>query len=309
MLVGFPERSYLFRARRYVLPSAASLPKREDNMARPKMLQNVLIGATAALFVGGRYMLPSHTQGPVMATVASIATGEVSAASTPATTTAKAITAAPGLAGEVKSALDAFSTIVPKLSSPQALNDAIGAYYAFKTAHPNDVKKPYLYFVDYGLPSTTTRGYVLDMSSLSIVEGPFTVAHGRGSSTSQFGVPTHFSNSSGSKATSLGLYVAQQLYAFHGHTGGSGYSSIGLKLEGVSTGFNDKAGARGVVAHGAPYVTPTRAGRSEGCPAMEPARAQRLLPKLANGGMVFLYAPNSHWLAGDPWLQAAANQG
>ena len=43
---------------------------------------------------------------------------------------------------------------------------------------------------------------------------------------------------------------------------------------GVSSGFNDNALGRGVVAHGAPYVTPSRAGRSEGCPAMEPSRAR-----------------------------------
>ncbi|MFL5381849.1 MAG: hypothetical protein ACJ8GN_04980 [Longimicrobiaceae bacterium] len=32
------------------------------------------------------------------------------------------------------------------------------------------------------------------------------------------------------------------------------------------------------------YVTRGKAGRSEGCPAIEPARAQRLLPKIGNGG-------------------------
>ena len=38
---------------------------------------------------------------------------------------------------------------------------------------------------------------------------------------------------------------------------------------------------------------------------MEPARAQRLLPKLADGGMVFLFAPDTDWLAKDPWISAA----
>jgi hypothetical protein len=78
-----------------------------------------------------------------------------------------------------------------------------------------------------------------------------------------------------------------------------------MRLEGVSTGFNDKAFERRVVAHGAPYVTASRAGRSEGCPAMEPARAERLLPKLADGGMVFLFAPDENWMSRDPWVAAA----
>jgi hypothetical protein len=38
---------------------------------------------------------------------------------------------------------------------------------------------------------------------------------------------------------------------------------------------------------------------------MEPSRAQRLLPKLADGGLVFLFAPDEKWLGGDPWLVAS----
>jgi hypothetical protein len=75
----------------------------------------------------------------------------------------------------------------------------------------------------------------------------------------------------------------------------------------VSDGFNDNAENRRVVAHGAPYVTPTKAGRSEGCPAMEPARAKRLLPEIANGAMVFLFAPNENWIENDPWINASAS--
>jgi hypothetical protein len=145
------------------------------------------------------------------------------------------------------------------------------------------------------------------MSSLKIVDGPFTVAHGRGSSTSRYGLPTRFSNAVGSAATSLGLYIAKATYAFHGHAGGRAYSALGLRLQGVSDGFNTNALARGVVAHGAPYVTPTKAGRSEGCPAIEPARAKELLPKLADGGMVFLFAPDTNWMTRDPWLGAGDN--
>jgi len=37
---------------------------------------------------------------------------------------------------------------------------------------------------------------------------------------------------------------------------------------------------------------------------MEPARAKELLPKLANGGLVFLFAPDSNWMTHDPWIDA-----
>jgi hypothetical protein len=199
-------------------------------------------------------------------------------------------------------AIAALADAVEPLSSPLALEDAFRSYFAFKTAHPDEVRKPYLYFVDYGLPSTARRGYVFDMSSLKVLEGPFTVAHGRGSAGSKYGVPTRFSNDLGSEATSLGLYLAQSAYQFLGRSAGRFYHSIGLRLVGVSGNYNDNAFSRRVVAHGAPYVTPTKAGRSEGCPAMELSRAKRLLPKLAEGGMVFLFAPDSDWMTGDPWV-------
>lgn len=201
------------------------------------------------------------------------------------------------LAAKIDSALRALTSAVRPLSHPKALETAFRSYFAYMSAHPSDVKKPLLYFVDYGLPSTEPRGYVFNMNTMSIVEGPFTVAHGRGSSTSRYGVPTRFSNGFGSAMTSLGLYVAQELYRFTGHASGMTYSSVGLRLQGVTPGSNDNARARGVVAHGAPYVSPTKAGRSEGCPAMEEQRAERVLPELANGGMVFLFAPESQLLA------------
>jgi hypothetical protein len=267
-------------------------------MRPPRYLQNVLVGASALIFAGSRLM-PSPESGPVLNAAVSFVSAK------PAKTDSTVGASATGAVASVtKAALDAFAGVVRPLSRPQALEDAFRSYFAYKTAHPDEIRKPYLYFVDYGLPSTTPRGYVFDMESHKVVDGPFTVAHGRGSSTSQYGLPTRFSNASGSAATSLGLYVAKATYGFVGHTAGQTYSSIGLRLKGVSSGFNDNALARGVVAHGAPYVTSAKAGRSEGCPAMEPARAQRLLPKLAEGGMVFLFAPDEKWLAQDPWLTA-----
>jgi len=255
----------------------------------------------------------SRNHGPVIrssATLASLHTGTVSAAIGSVFSGRASLKPAARneeIDSNMRNALGALASKTRPLSNPRALPDAFESYFAFRAAHPDKVRKPYLYFVDYGLPSTEPRGYVFDMESKTVVDGPFTVAHGRGSSTSQYGVPTRFSNASGSNATSLGLYVARSTYDFHGHTGGQSYSSIGLRLMGVSKGFNDGALGRGVVAHGAPYVTPNKAGRSEGCPAMEPSRAQRLLPKLADGGMVFLFAPDENWMSSDPWLSASVD--
>src|SRR5215510_2103699 len=268
-------------------------------MRPSKYKKHVLIGAAASLFVGS--VLP----GTLAAAPASGATSTVPAPKKPSpvkkpNTAVVSKTASPTTIA-TKAALDALSPSVRQLSNPKALESAFHAYYAFKAENPSAVKKPYLYFVDYGLSNTTPRGYVFDMNSLKVVEGPFTVAAGSGSGGA---IPTRFSNASGSRATSLGLYVTGATYGFSGHSGGRSYSSIGLRLMGRSQGYNDRALARGVVAHGAPYVTPSRAGRSQGCPAMEPARAQRLLPKLANGSVVFLFWQDRGWMSNDQWVNA-----
>ncbi|HYC53099.1 MAG TPA: murein L,D-transpeptidase catalytic domain family protein [Gemmatimonadaceae bacterium] len=268
-------------------------------MRLPKILQNGLIGATAVLFVGSRFIPGSDEPGPVLSAAAAILSGPSDAsAAVPAPVDAAVMK-------HTRSALEAFSSIVRPLSHPKALETAFRSYFAFKAEHPDKVKKPLLYFVDYGKPSTEKRGYVFDMEAMTVVEGPFTVAHGRGSQE-RGGIPTRFSNRPGSAATSLGLYVAQETYGFRGTAGGRRYSSIGLRLAGVSGDYNDNARRRGVVAHGAPYVTSSRAGRSEGCPAMEQERSRRLLPRLANGGMVFLFAPEREWMTDDPWVVASA---
>ena len=208
----------------------------------------------------------------------------------------------------VESAMDKLAGKVRRLSHSDALRMAFEAYYSYKAEHPSKVRNPYFYFVDYGLDNRTPRGYVFDMSKLELVEGPLIVAHGRGSSNGKDGVPLRFGNRNGSAMTSLGLYVAGETYGFSGKAGGVYYTSIGLRMDGVSGSFNSAARSRGVVAHGAPYVTPSGAGRSEGCPAMEQARARRLLPKLANGGMVFLFSPqDENWMRRDPWAGLASS--
>jgi hypothetical protein len=200
-------------------------------------------------------------------------------------------------------ALNRFTPTVTRSSHPDALRLAFQAYYNYRAANPALVRKPYLYFVDLGLDNRTPRGYVFDMDALELVDGPFAVAHGVGSSRERNAVPTYFSNRPGSYASSLGLYLAEETYGFSGRAAGGRYTSVGLRLRGESGEFNGAARRRGIVAHGAPYVNGSEAGRSEGCPAMEQERARRLLPMLADGGIVFIYSPNDpRWLQSDPWI-------
>jgi hypothetical protein len=171
-------------------------------MAPGRYLQNVLVGATAVIFAGALFAPGRDASNAALG--AGSAVVSVAPDSTVAGASSNASVSANALASETKAALSAFASVVRPLSHPQALTDAFRSYFAFKATHPGDVKKPFLYFVDYGLPSTTPRGYVFDMSSLKVVDGPFTVAHGRGSATTKYGLPTRFSNAIGSAATSLG---------------------------------------------------------------------------------------------------------
>jgi hypothetical protein len=281
------------------------------------MRSNLLVLAAAAFTVGVGVALPHEATSPVRPAGAADSS-EVMApapARVPAPLRiARAVLRGVGIENEsresrVRTALDAFASRVREQSHPQALRLAFEAYYKFKAAHPDRVRKPYLYFVDYGLDSHTPRGYVFDMQALRVVDGPFTVAHGRGSG-SRDGVPTRFSNRHSSAATSLGLFLTQEVYRFVGHDSGRPYRSIGLRLTGLSGGFNSAARARGVVVHGAPYVTPGGAGRSQGCPAMERDRAEWLIPQISNGGMVFLFSPHDPaWLANDPWINGESDSG
>ncbi|HEY9226243.1 MAG TPA: murein L,D-transpeptidase catalytic domain family protein, partial [Gemmatimonadaceae bacterium] len=197
-------------------------------MRTSRILQSILIGGVAVLVGAARVVPTAQQTGPVLAAATSLV-------STPAPASNPA--ASSPVAASTKAALDALEDLVRPLSHPRALDEAFRGYYTYKAANPGQVKKPYLYFVDYGLPGTAKRGYVFDMERLKIVDGPFTVAHGSGSSSSKYGIPTRFSNSPGSGATSLGLYLTQETYGFTGHSGGRTYSSIGLRLKGLSGKF------------------------------------------------------------------------
>lgn len=253
------------------------------------------------LFAVGAVLVGFSSRAPEASVATSLTPAPVVVAAAPVTETTVAKAENPREV-IVDNAVSALAPHVTRKSHEDALRIAVKAYYNFKAAHPEDVKKPYLYFVDYGLSNTTARGYVFNMQTLELVDGPFIVAHGRGSGPKN-SVPMNFSNRHGSAATSLGLYVTQETYGFSGKSAGTYYTSIGLRMSGESGRFNDNARGRGVVVHGAPYVTPSGSGRSEGCPAMEQSRARRLIPMIANGAVVFQFSPNdASWLANDPWV-------
>jgi hypothetical protein len=60
---------------------------------------------------------------------------------------------------------------------------------------------------------------------------------------------------------------------------------------------NDRAEARAIVVHGAPYVSEEfasrvgRLGRSHGCPALRPAIARTLIDQIKGGTLLYAWHP------------------
>ena len=154
--------------------------------------------------------------------------------------------------------------------------------------------------IDYSLPSTQPRLFVFDLVSRKLLFREL-VAHGKNSGGN---VPSFFSNSSGSLASSIGLFVTADPYI-----GGNGYS---LRLKGLEEGINDMAWDRAIVMHGASYVSQEaikilgRLGRSWGCPAVRPEIAHKIIDTVRGGTAVFAYYPEKSWLATSAFVRGAA---
>jgi hypothetical protein len=158
-------------------------------------------------------------------------------------------------------------------------------------------RRDLLTVIDYSLPSSQPRLFIFDLSAHKLLFREL-VAHGKGSGGDLANV---FSNSPGSLATSLGLFVTADTY-----TGGNGYS---LRLRGLEEGVNDMAWDRAIVMHGASYVSQEavnvlgRLGRSWGCPAVRPEVSQEIIDTIRGGSPVFAYYPDKNWLTTSAFLR------
>lgn len=146
----------------------------------------------------------------------------------------------------------------------------------------------YAVYIDYSKASTTKRFYLLNMQNGSVER--FLVAHGKGSGEGL--MATKFSNVKDSLKTSLGMYIAGEIY--------KGSYGTSMRLYGLEK-TNDQAYVRDIVMHGADYASSDfpdqinwktkkpfgRLGLSWGCPALSLTNAARVIPMIAEGALVF----------------------
>lgn len=172
------------------------------------------------------------------------------------------------------------------------------ALIAYKNAKASGIGNNILTIVDYSMPSTSRRLWVIDMNTKKVLFNTL-VAHGKNSGDN---FATKFSNRHGSNMSSLGVFVTGDTYK--GNYGNS------LNIFGLEDKFNSNAHARRIVFHRAQYVNEDiikkigRLGRSFGCLALNPSIADKVMNTIKNGSLVFCYYPDQGWLQESKMLKS-----
>lgn len=161
---------------------------------------------------------------------------------------------------------------------------AIDTLIAGQKKHRPGKNPRYWAVVNLGLHSSKRRFFVFDRVGKEVF-AHFT-AHGSGSDTNHDGIADKFSNVSGSNCSSLGFYRCAETYM-------SAKNGLSMRLDGMDA-TNSNARARAVVVHPATYVAASyikangKAGRSQGCPALDPAVSKEVIGMLKDGSPLLI---------------------
>ncbi|GMQ24518.1 murein L,D-transpeptidase catalytic domain family protein [Algoriphagus sp. oki45] len=179
------------------------------------------------------------------------------------------------------------------IPSVEALDFALDGYENLE----NTLEKQVLTLIDFSLPSTEKRLWVIDLAKEKILLNTV-VAHGRNSGML---MAEKFSNRPESYQSSLGFYKTGETYF-----GKHGYS---LRLDGLEKGVNDQARNRAIVIHGADYAREEvakmsgRLGRSLGCPAVPSELSKEVIDLIKDGSLLFIFADQEDYLSQSEYIQ------
>lgn len=165
----------------------------------------------------------------------------------------------------------------PQFDSSWGLSPRV--YESAKASYAkHNFKSDYALVADFSQHSSKRRLYVFSLNTGNVER--YNVAHGSGSDKNNDGIAETFSNVSGSHMSSLGAYRVAETY--------TGKHGLSVKLDGLDS-TNSNARRRAIVMHPATYVVNgIRAGRSQGCPAIDHAISKSLILRAKNGAFLFI---------------------
>jgi L,D-transpeptidase catalytic domain len=180
--------------------------------------------------------------------------------------------------------------------SYDVFSKAIHGYLNLRNEGKLSADKQIITICNFNLPSTENRLWIIDLEKKKVLFNTY-VAHGEGSGDD---CSLSFSNNNSTHKSSLGFYVTGDTY--------DGEHGTSLYLNGMDEGFNDAAYERGIVVHGANYVSSKfvsehqRLGHSWGCPAVPTKLSLPIINTIKEGTCLFIYYPDAKYLQTSYWM-------
>jgi hypothetical protein len=164
----------------------------------------------------------------------------------------------------------------------QVFEKAVTGFYNLRNLGKIASDKSVLTIADLDMNSTQKRLWIVDLDKKELLLNTW-VAHGQRSGADK---AVKFSNTNDSFQSSIGFYITGEVY--------NGQHGRSLRLDGMDDGFNSNARKRSIVVHGADYVSQGtinalgRLGRSQGCPAVAPELANKVINTIEGKTVLFI---------------------
>jgi hypothetical protein len=175
-----------------------------------------------------------------------------------------------------------------QLPELKTFSEALKGFYILK--EKGVIHKDILTLIDFSLSSNSKRLWVIDLATNTVLFQSL-VAHGKNTGEE---FASSFSNNNSSYKSSLGFYATGEIY--------QGKHGASLRLDGLERGYNDNARQRGVVMHGADYVSESfirdhkRLGRSQGCPAVPVELTNEIIQLIKDKSCLYIYHPSRSFM-------------
>lgn len=197
---------------------------------------------------------------------------------------------------KIKNLYEEFSS--NNTSMPSLISFEKGMLGYYKLSKSGKIKNSILTIVDFSLPSSQKRMWILDMDTHTVLFHTL-VAHGKNTG---LGMATDFSNVNSSHKSSLGFYLTAETYF--------GKHGLSLRLDGQEKGINNNARTRAIVIHGADYATKSfvkkagRLGRSYGCPAVPSKLSKEIIQTIKEESCLFIYYPSKKYMENSRFINS-----